>query len=524
MNELYQKSVLAALGMWRFRVIAAITAWVVALVGWSAIYVLPDVYEARAKVFVDTDTILKPLLQGIAIQWDVGTQVKTLSTILLNRPTLQAVATQNGLFGEAHGLVDQEEFLAALKKRIEVTNASANVFEITFKDENPQKAHKVVRSLLDTFIENALGNKRSDNGVAQRFIKEQLDEYGKKLTESEQRLADYKKRNVGALPGQGGDYYARLGEHSTTLDGLRSHVRQLTDRRAELQRQIEGEEPTLGMIAEPEASALDGQISQLRARRDQLLVQYTEKHPEVVAIDETIARLEAQKREDAKHAHRITGGQVVTTAGLAAKVLDINPVYQSMKISLSQTDAQIAELKGQIAEEERQVSALKARVDSVPQVEAELVRLQRDHDVNKREYDELLQRYESAKISENAEKNTENVKFRIVDPPTVPLVPVAPHRTLLLTLVLVLSLVVGVGVAFALHEMRPVYFTRRELRQETGHAVFGVVSELPSAELVRWHRRASYWIGGAAALLVVCYGANVLLIDRVRALVIGPVG
>lgn len=507
MGDLLETILNVLRGMWRFRWPAVIAAWSVALVGFLGVLALPDVYTARTRMYLDTETILRPLLSGITVQRDVAPQVRMMSTVLLSGPTLENVARQTDLFASAVTPAQREGVIATLRKNIEVTPVASaqNTFEIAVKHHDARKAHQIVDTLLNTFIRDTLGLKRSDSGLAQNFIKQQLSEYEAKLSAAEERLAAFKKQNVGVMPGEGGDYYGRLQERKAALDTLRIQYGQLSSRAAELQKQIAGEEPTLGFVAPPEASALDGQIAGLKARRDQLLVQYTEKHPEVLAIAEQISRLEEQRAAEMSRSRRATGGQVVTTQGLAAKVLDVNPVYQSMRIALSQTEAQMAEVRGQIAAEESQAAYLRSRVDSIPQVEAELVKLTRDYDINKKQYEDLLQRLESARLSESVDSNTENVKFRIIEPPLVPVAPSGPARALLLTAVLFLALGVGFGLAFVLHEVRPAFASRKTLQQVTGLTVLGSISLLPGPDAGVWYRRAPAIVAASVGGLVFFY-------------------
>src|SRR4029078_13005348 len=126
----------------------------------------------------------------------------------------------------------------------------------------------------------------------------------------------------------------------------------------------------------------------------------------VVALQETIAQLEAQKAAKAPK----RGTPVVRNRQDAATLaLDINPVYQNLKLELSRVQVELAELRQQIAEKESAVATLKSRVNTVPETEAELTRLNRDYEVNKAQHQALLQRLESARLSQSAETSTEQV-------------------------------------------------------------------------------------------------------------------
>jgi len=444
-----------------------------------------------------------------------------MQAVMLSRPNLEKVAQQNDMLLEAKTQRDVEGVIDDLAKKINLARPAGsntqNTFVVSYEDNNPKRVHGVVRSLLDTFMEGSLGMKRSDAGMAQRFLQAQLTEYESKLTEAEQRLAAFKQQNVGLLPGFGGDYYQRLESELGTLQQMQQRVAQLSQRRDELQRQLAGEEPTFGLMGSVEGNPIDGQIARYRAQLDQLLLQYTEKHPQVQAIKQTIAQLESEKRSGAKISQSVAPPGAETTGDQAlVRSLDMNPVYQNLRLSLSQADADLAEMRGQMASQQAVVADLRSKVNSIPDVEAELSRLNRDYSVNKEQYDTLLQRLESAKISQQADQNTDSVKFRIIEPPTMPVKPSGPIRPLLDTMVLLAALAAGIGIAVLLAQLHPTFTTREVLQSIAGIPVLGTVSMAFQNEFMPWYRRQSTLIGASVALLLVVYVLNILLTGPLR--------
>jgi polysaccharide chain length determinant protein (PEP-CTERM system associated) len=522
MQEIITQVLIILRGAWRYRWYGVATAWVLALAGWVAVHFIPDKYESRTQVYVDTDSLLKPLLSGLAVNQDVMGQVTMMQTVMLSRPNLEKVAQKNDMLLSARSQADLEGVIDGLTRNLKLEKPSGrstnNTFVVSYQNNDPVVAHGVVRALLDAFMEGSLGLKRSDAGVAQRFLQTQLADYEARLTQAEQRLAAFKQANVGMLPGSGGDYYQRLEAELTTLQQMQQRESQLTQRRNELKRQLDGEEPTFGMMGSSDGSPIDGQIARFRAQLDQLLLQYTEKHPQVQAIQQTLATLEAEKRSGAK----ISGSVAPPGAEMGAeqamvRSLDTNPVYQNLRMSLSQAEADMAELRGLLAAQQSTVANLRSRVDTIPEIEAELVRLNRDYEVNKDQYDTLLKRLESAKISQQADQNTENVKFRIIQPPTIPVTPSGPDRPLLDTLVLLAALAAGVGVAVLLAQLHPTFTNRETLQRLTGVPVIGAISAAFLGEVVPWYRRQTAMVAAAAGLLVFAYILNILLTEPMRA-------
>jgi polysaccharide chain length determinant protein (PEP-CTERM system associated) len=529
MQEIIAQILLALRGAWRYRWLGVAVAWLVAIGGWIVVLFLPDRYEASTQVYVDTESLLKPLLSGLAVNRDVMSQVAMMQSVMLSRPNLEKVAQKNDLLLRAKSQGDVETVINELGRKIYLGRSSgpaaSNTFVVAYEHEDPVVAYGVVRSLLDTFMEGSLGMKRNDAGVAQRFLQSQLAEYEARLTDAEQRLAAFKQANVGRLPGSGGDYYQRLESELGTLQLMQQRLMQMQQRRNELQRQLDGEEPTFGLMGSPEGNPIDGQIARYRAQLDQLLLQYTERHPQVQAIQQTIEQLEVEKQAGAKISRSVAPpGAEVSGDQAMVRSLDTNPVYQNLRMSLSQIDADLAEMRGQMSAQQAVVSDLRSKVDSIPEVEAELARLNRDYDVNKAQYDTLLQRLESAKISQQADQNTEDVKFRIIEPPTQPVSASGPDRPLLDTMVLMVALGAGIGIAVLLSQLHPTFMTRDILQKVANVPVLGSISAALRNDLVPWYLRPTAQVSGALFLLISAYGVNLLLSDRLRGIVDRVIG
>ena len=502
MQEIVNQLLVTGQGMLRYRWHALLFAWLIAMLGWAGVMILPDNYEARAKVYVDTDTVLRPLLKGLAAENDVITEVTMMSRALLAQPQLEKVARDTDLYLRAQSPKQMEQLIDNLRERItiEMLPQAPNLYSIRFVDHDRPMAERVVQKLLDSFVEDTLGVKRQDTSSAQRFLEQQIGDYERRLREAEERLAAFKKENVGKMPGEEGDYYMRLQAAMQKLDQLRQEYNIAQQRRDEYLRQIEGEEPTFGLMnsmAEG-ASPIAGQITEMNKQLEQLLLNYTEKHPQVVALKERIAALEEQRRNE-KSMSLPTNK---TTELAAITSLDQNPVYQRMKLALKEAEVALTETRSKMVQAEGEVARLRASVNTIPEVEAQLARLNRDYEVNKAQHSQLLQRLESARLSEDVEQSRDDVRFRVIEPPVAPLRPVSPNRPLFIVMVLVGAIGAGVGLAFLLHQVNPVFVTRQSLRQALDLPVLGSISFALGAQQVAVERRANMRLALAAGLLL----------------------
>lgn len=491
-----------ARGMWRFRWRAVLVMWILSVAGWLAVYSMPPVYEASARVYVDTENALRPLLQGIAASSDVMSEVTIVTREMLSRPNLAEVARATDLDLRAETDQEFESLLGSLQKRIQVTGNRDNIFSISFQDPDRGKAVSVVDSLVSTFVEKSLGADRSEASQAQSFLQAQIRDYEARLTAAEDRLAEFKRDNVAYMPDQRGDYFSRLQGAETALAGTQGRLRLAQERRAELLRQLEGEEPVFGIMPTETVSGggfTSAKIRELESQLEELRLQYTDKHPRIGQILDTIELLKKQQEEERAVADTSPSGPV------AANPLDINPVYQNMRIQLTNTEVEIASLRAEFNQQQREEARLRTLVDTVPQVEAELGRLNRDYGVVKAKYEQLLGQLETANLGEDVGNSIDEVQFRIIDPPFAGMSPAGPKRQLLLTAVLLGALGLGGALTFLLNQLNPVFFTGRSLTAVTGLPVLGSVSLLMSPHETRDKRRGRLQFAAALGLLVVSF-------------------
>ena len=475
MHELVDQLFSHIRAIWRYRWYAALVAWIVAIAGWVLVHQLPNRYEASARVYVDTQSVLRPLLAGLAVQPNVGQIVNMMSRTLISRPNLEKVIGMADIDIRLKSPEAKEAMIARLNKEVAMKSGGAdNLYIISYTDNHPQEAKRIVQSLLTIFVEGNLGNSRKDSDSARRFINEQLAAYSEKLVAAEQAVAEFKRKNVDKMGSEGQNYYARLSEAQTALNQASLGLREATNSRDAIKKQLAGDVPTL-IVEQPSATApievgnpeLDARIQDLQKQLDGLQLRYTDTHPDILAINRSIRQLKEQKAQEAKNRKPLPP----PLPGAAQQ----SPVFQQLTVALATAEANVASMSVRVAEYEKRFNALKAAANAIPQVDAEFTQLTRDYDVNRKNYESLLARRESAAITGDMEANNTVMNFRVIDPPQVPSSPSAPNRPALVSMVLLGALVAGVLFAFLMSQIRPTIGDERKLRLVAGLPVFGTV-------------------------------------------------
>jgi polysaccharide chain length determinant protein (PEP-CTERM system associated) len=512
MNELYRELLDYLRGMWHRRWIGLAAAWIAAIVGVAVVYRIPEKYEATARVYVDTESLLKPLLSGLAIQPNLDQQVALMSRTLISRPNVERLVRMADLDLRVRSQTERDELIDNVMKAISLAgNANANLYVISYRDPNPGQAQKVVQSLLGIFVESSLGDKKQDTQTAVKFVDDQVKRYEELLLAAENRLKEFKLKYLGVADREGPDYFGRIAKLQTAIGDARLEVQSAEQARDSYKKELAGESPTL-LFDTPEsrpAEALpeiDARMDKLRTLLDELRRRYTDQHPDVQMTRRLIEQLEEQKAAalDARRTAASKAGRP------AIAPIDRNPVFQQLKISLADAEATLASARAKLAGYEAQYKALKAQAQLVPQIEAEFAQLNRDYDVQKRTYESLLARRESAAMGKDVQ-DSGGARFRVIDPPRVSPEPVAPRRIWLLIGALLASLGVGVAAAFFASQVMPIFHDGRSLREVSKRPIIGMVSLLPSDRWIRARRRNAYLFAGGLGSLMASFGAVLAL-------------
>jgi polysaccharide chain length determinant protein (PEP-CTERM system associated) len=494
-------------GAWRYRRLAVMVAWAVFLALVVLICLTPSKYNARAQLYVNSSTVLQPLLQGVAVEADSEKQADIIKRSLLARPTLDSVARKAGLYRNAKTPEAADAVLAQLTKGIEIEgSAQTRVYTISYSNRNPATARDVVQAVLDIFIRGSTEADSQDAKEAESFFRQQVSDYAERLTAAEKRLADFKKKNIGLMPDDRGDYFARLQQEMATLEKSRADLSVARRQQEELRSKIvagggsaeRADVPTAEQIQQ--ATAIDAEIAQSRRELDALLLKYTDRHPQVIALRDTIQRLE-QRRMSVAGNVRATGGAGTGQNGGG------DVVVSSLQIALNNADVQVASLETEVRQSEARVAELRRLMSVRPEIEAELARLNRDYGVTKERYETLLQRLESAKISHRVDESG-NTRFEVLERPRLPLRPASPPRFLFTLGALIAALAAGLVAALLMATLHPVFTSRRGVEEGLQMPVIGVVALSRSAGLVAQEAAA---VRRLAVLVASLVGATVAM-------------
>lgn len=371
---------------------------------------------------------------------------------------------------------------------------------------------------MDLFVEGALGNNRRDTDTAGRFLDEQIAEYEARLSESEQRLADFKRQYNDILP-LSGSFYNSLQSLNGELELTQLKIKQTQQQADSLRSQLSGNRSTdsfgVNNADEPGLrTRYDERIRGLEEELDRLKLRFTEMHPDVIETKALLDSLETARQREIDAFMNQEDGE---------NSQPLNELNRELKLEVSRLESNIASLRVKEQNLQGKIAELESKVDLIPQIEAESTALNRDYGITKRKYEELLSRRESADLSRRADVSAEEMQFRIIEPPLLPTSPSGPNRAIMYTAVLILGFGAGIGIAFLISQLGPVLVRPKQLLQLTDYPIWGTVTHLDIVKIKKKNRmRVALFALSCGAILAmygVLMGADIMNLDLVGGLI-----
>ena len=499
MDGLYDQFRIALHQVWQRRWLAMAVAWGVAVLGWLVIALIPNSYEAKARLFVQMSSILQGQI-GITPD-ERQNQLLRLKQTLTSNENLVRVVRRTDLNSLVASESDLSGVVSSLRQRIAIVANPDGMLELTASSnisgfsngQNARTAAATVQGLVDLFMEQNLSGNRQETGQSLQFLDEELRRRETQLQEAEQRRVEFDQRFMGLLPGAG-SIAQRMAAARSELANIEQQIIAAQGSVNAMRGQLSATPQNLpgadgGTSAGGQLATLEAQLSQHRARG------YTDQHPDVVSVRQQIERIRPHAA-----AERRSGGGAIT-----------NPSYVSLRAMLAEREAQLAAATARRNQIQSDLAQLGSRQSSEPGLAAEQERLSRDYDVLKQQYDQLLANREQVRLRSDVQTRTSPLNIQVVEPPSVPRTPAAPNRPLFLTLILIVATGAGIAAAFVAGQLQTTFPTQVKLASVTGLPVLGTLTEVVTPPERARRRQRLLWLGGAGSALAASYAVLIVV-------------
>lgn len=487
-------------GIWIKKRFIIVCTWLICPISWLYVANMQDVYQSSAKVYADTRSILQPLLRGLALQTNIDQELQLMAKTLLSRPNLEKIARNTDLDITTQNAVQYESLINMLKREISFrASGRENIYTINFEHQDPNVAKRVVEETLTLFVESTLGSNRKDSDTANKFLDSQISEYERRLAASELRLSDFKRKHNDVLVESSGGVYGKLSSLKSQLENNELQIQETESRLSQLTEALQKTKDSLSTTSSGNLieTQYDSRIETLRQQLDELLIRYTSRHPDVIETRSMLSSLEEMRTKEIKSYQQSLGDEPGDATNVKGRV------GEEMAITMQNLKNELASLQVRKQSYQEKIESLESKMDLIPQIEAEMAGLNRDYGITKNKYNELLSRREAMQMSQQADLQSDDVQFRVIEPPRKALEPSGPNRLFFNVAILIVGFGSGIALAFLVSQLQPIVLRPSQLTRATGFPVFGAISHVSVKQLkhVENKKLIIFWVSNGLILI-----------------------
>ena len=431
---------------------------------WGVSWFLPDTYQSDALISAEQQKVSD---QYVMENVNVNLQNRLQSTTqqVLSRASLQAIIDHFKLYSTPprfSGFFKPKDPVDEMRSDIKIELVGSPgyrgefvTFKIHYSADTPELSQQVNTELTSLFINENVKAQRQLSENTTAFLDNELTDARAKMEEQEAEVSAFRAKHVGNLPGQLqsnvqilAGLQAQLASTQHALDTSKQqkiYVESLLQQYQSAQASLGGDSTAVS------TQALDKELQDLRIQMQSLRTRYNDGHPDIVALQDKIARTELlRKQAEAEIASNQQTGKTANTIDFSAA----EGVQRGAPTAVMQLQSQLKANQLEIQNEqehakdlELQTAVYQARLNMTPETEQELAIVSRGYDEAKFNYNSLLQKQTQSQLATSLGQQQQGQQFHIIDPPKLPNKPSAPNRFLISLVGLALGMCLGVGIA-----------------------------------------------------------------------------
>jgi polysaccharide chain length determinant protein (PEP-CTERM system associated) len=474
---------------------------------WGASWVLPSRYRSSTLILVEQPTMPKDYVTP-NVNDDLQDRLRSITQQILSRTRLLHIIDQVNLYGDSHGHLSPDDQVERMRKDIDIElvrdgEGRVSAFNVSYLSQNPRTAQQVTSELTNLFISENLEVRQQQSEDTTNFLESQLETARKTLSDQEEKIREFKGQHVGQLPAQVGSNLQILAGVQSQLQAEEDALNTAKQQRVYLEtlvnqyRSLRGSSKADG--ATPTGLAeLDEELNKLRAQLADLSAHYTDRHPDVRKVKEEISKREKMRSQIVAEMQASSGAQPSSSPASDAEMRDPSSPMAQLHGQIQANRVEIANREQGIKELEAKVTDYQGRLNQEPVREQQLSDLTRGYDQSKANYDELLKKKNESAMATSMELLQQGERFRIIDPPSLPLKPDFPNRLKFCFVGLGIGLALGVVVAGAFEVMDDRVYDEKEFQKLLPVAVISEIPAMAAASEEQTERRR-LWRGWATA-------------------------
>lgn len=388
-------------------------------------------------------------------------------------PEAAVSALANGIMVEMVGKGPRGNF---------VGRSSLDAFTVSFIHESPRTAMEVTARVATRFIEQNLKTREQTAEGTTEFFDEEVLRAKAELERKENEISQFKSQHVGKLPQQIESNLRALDRLQGDLKSSTESSQRLSDRLALVENAIRDYQrsgtPNLSLVpGSVEPDPLFRRLKELREKLVKLQAEFWDTYPDVVLTRDEMQDVQRKLTE-------LYGPDI-----LKHGEKPVDPYLQDLRRQQTETKSEW-ELQNKrqlgLQTEKRE---LERRIEKAPQIEQDLLILERDYDNMKTNYRSLLEKRLNARVAENLEKRQKGAQFRILDPASFPRVPESPNERRIMVFGLLFGCALGAGLALIRELSTPQFRRPEDIEHILGPQLLAVIPDFAiEYNRLRWQR------------------------------------
>lgn len=475
----------------------------------SVVYCIkaPRIYRSNSLILIMPQEVPTDYVKP-TVTTNVMARLSAITEQIMSRSRLEEIITKHDLYPGSRKEGNIQRAVENLRNQIKINFKESKrdadpitSFEISFQGEKPAIVRDVTKDLAELYIHYNFKLRQEQAAGTSKFLERELAKMSEELRQWEDKVRAFKEENMGLIPEQMQNNYQILNQLQQQLESLNTVLQKTEDRRVLLQGQLRKleaiETDYSGSGGDRQSgSTQDMSLGELRARLQQLKSRYSDKHPDVIKLENTIAKIEeAQKTADDDGLASSSGEQAYASETQRLLITRKEDALMELRI----IDKDINSLKMEIKKTNAEIDKYRSRIEIGPKVEQMFVDLRRGYEQANQNYQSLLEKKLQAEMAENLEITQKGEQFKILDQATLPNKPYKPDIPRLLSMGLLLALGCGFGLAFLCEYMDPSFYSRKELESVTE---IPVLVSIPTIETDGDRRWKKFKTASAVCILV----------------------
>ncbi|PMJ89855.1 GNVR domain-containing protein [Vibrio sp. 10N.261.55.A7] len=415
MNELKLRFIIILSGAWRRRYLIFLPILILPLVGAGISKLAPTSYQSHTSMLIQETAKMNPFLEDIAVSTMLKDRLNALSTLLKSRHVLRSVALELGLIDENTTPAEADQIMYEISASVSVSQLGKDFLKIELKSDQAEGMKELLQSISDHFIEQLLAPERSSIEDSSEFLAIHINKRQDDLDKAEDALADFKNINSSVSPEMQSQSLTRLASLKQSLAEKQAELAGVKKSLGSLDEQLSRTNPVVGKIEE--------QIIDIRSELSLLRAKYTEEHSAVQAKNRELARLESERAAllqlDQPNLNSDQLWDIASTSTLS-DMSDVQPLLVTQLHSLQLVRSRYEALNEETKSLKQMIFELEQKANNFGDNAKSLYRLQRDVQIKRQLYDELVERYEMAQLTGSLGVFEQNKRVKIIDLPYTP--------------------------------------------------------------------------------------------------------